>query len=267
MVAVAGLIDPTDRGGPGTNIVPLQKYPGRAAAAVFARQLAARLAGSFVFFSPGFDDRIDERLDDGLRVQDSMTAVGQALRGSPDSAVPRHLVGNQLAGGADLTDYDLFHAASWLSFEFYQSGHKGNRGAPCIYSDTPGVRPRRLPRAGADVALPLPGRRLHCQGLSRHPPARGRRSRPSTPKAPMRTSRSSPRTPTPRKESGTPATPAPCPAPSASPSPSRASTGGTIRRSTRTAISRTSPRPTTTWPGWQDSSTEAPGPTSNRAPT
>jgi hypothetical protein len=135
VVVVAGLIDPTDRGGPGTDITPPQKYPGKSAAEAFARQLAARLAGSFVFFSPGFDDKVSESLDGGLKVQDAMTAVGQALRGSPDSAAPRHLVGNQLAGGSALTDYDFFHpaTASWLNFEFYQSGHKGNQGLPCTY--------------------------------------------------------------------------------------------------------------------------------------
>ena len=33
-----------------------------------------------MFFSPGFDDKVTESLDDGLKVQDAMTAVGQALR-------------------------------------------------------------------------------------------------------------------------------------------------------------------------------------------
>ena len=50
IVMVAGVIDPTDRGGPGTHLTPSQKYPRKEAAAAFARQLAARLAGSFVFF-------------------------------------------------------------------------------------------------------------------------------------------------------------------------------------------------------------------------
>jgi hypothetical protein len=136
VVVVAGLIDPTDRGGSGTFIVPPQKYPRQAAAVAFARQLAARLAGSFVFLSPGFDDKIAELLDDNVtQVQSSMVAVGQALRG-PGGAAPRHLVGNQLGGGSALGDYDHFHAMPWLSFEFYQSGHKGNMGLPCNYSGT-----------------------------------------------------------------------------------------------------------------------------------
>ncbi len=157
VVVVAGLIDPTDRGGPGTEITPLQKYPGKSAAETFARQLAARLAGSFVFFSPGFDDKVTESLDDGLKVQDAMTAVGQALRGSPGGAAPRHLVGNQLAGGASLTDYDLFHAANWLSFEFYQSGHKGNQGTPCTYGD--GQEYARSVCRARELTL-----RFRCQG-------------------------------------------------------------------------------------------------------
>jgi hypothetical protein len=133
VVMVAGVIDPTDRGGSGTLIVPPQKYPRQVAAVTFARQLTARLSGSFVFFSPGFDDKIDELLDDGsTQVQYSMAAVGQALRG----AVPRHLIGNQLGGGSKLTDYDIFHNMPWLNFEFYQSGHKGNMGLPCNYTGT-----------------------------------------------------------------------------------------------------------------------------------
>ncbi len=157
VVVVAGLIDPTDRGGPGTEITPLQEYPGKNAAEAFARQLAARLAGSFVFFSPGFDDKVTESLDDGLKVQDAMTAVGQALRGFPGSAAPRHLVGNQLAGGSSPTDYDLFHAASWLSFEFYQSGHKGNQGPPCTYGD--GQEYARSVCRARELTL-----RFRCQG-------------------------------------------------------------------------------------------------------
>ncbi len=159
VVVVAGIIDPTDRGGPGTLLTPLQKYPLKDAAAAFARQLAARLAGSFVFFSPGFDDKVDELLDDSVtQTQASMTAVGQALRGT-GGAVPRHLVGNQLAGGAAFTDYDLFHSASWLSFEFYQSGHKGNMGSPCSYN-SPQEYARSVCRA-RELSL-----RFRCQGAA-----------------------------------------------------------------------------------------------------
>jgi hypothetical protein len=158
VVLVAGVIDPTDRGGPGTNLTPLQKYPGKSAAEAFARQLAARLAGSFVFFSPGFDDKVDEALEGGLTAQDSMTAVGQAIRGAAGSA-PRHLVGNQLAGGAAFTDYDLFHAASWLSFELYQSGHKGNQGTPCSYAS--GQEYARAVCRARELTL-----RFRCQGAA-----------------------------------------------------------------------------------------------------
>gem|GEM_PF-1999668 len=159
VVLVAGVIDPTDRGGPGTTLTPLQKYPRKEAAAIFARQLAARLAGSFVFFSPGFDDKVDEFLDDNVtKTQASMTAVGQALR-SIGGAAPRHLVGNQLGGSAALTDYDLFHSADWLSFELYQSGHKGNMSTPCNYSSTQEYA-RAVCRA-REISL-----RFRCQGAA-----------------------------------------------------------------------------------------------------
>ena len=158
VVLVAGVIDPTDRGGPGTNLTPPQKYPGKSAAEAFARQLAARLAGSFVFFSPGFDDKVDEALEGGGTTQDAMTAVGQAIRGIAGSA-PRNLVGNQLAGGAALTDYDFFHAADWLSFELYQSGHKGNQGLPCSYAS--GQEYARAVCRAREMTL-----RFRCQGAA-----------------------------------------------------------------------------------------------------
>jgi hypothetical protein len=155
VVVVGGVIDPTDRGGPGTNLTPLQKYPRKDAAETFARQLAARLAGSFVFLSPGFDDKTDELLEDGLQTRDAMTAVGAALHG----AAPRHLTGNQLAGGAALTDYDLFHGADWLSFEFFQSGHKGNLGSPCSYAS--GQEYARAVCRARELTL-----RFRCQGAA-----------------------------------------------------------------------------------------------------
>jgi hypothetical protein len=158
-VMVAGLVDPTDRGGPGTFITPLQKYPRLNTVAPFARQLAARLAGSFVFFSPGFDDKRAELLDDNVTtVQSSMVAVGQALRG-PGGAAPRHLVGNQLAGGSAFADYDFFHAMGWLSFEFYQSGHKNNTSAPCTYG-SPQEYARSICRA-RELSL-----HYRCQGAA-----------------------------------------------------------------------------------------------------
>ena len=158
-VMVAGLVDPTDRGGPGTFITPLQKYPRLNTVAPFARQLAARLAGSFVFFSPGFDDKVGELLDDNVTtVQSSMVAAGQALRGS-GGAAPRHLVGNQLAGGSAFADYDFFHAMGWLSFEFYQSGHKNNTSAPCTYG-SPQEYARSICRA-RELSL-----HYRCQGAA-----------------------------------------------------------------------------------------------------
>jgi hypothetical protein len=98
-------------------------------------------------------------LDDNVtKTQAAMTAVGQALRG-PGGAAPRHLVGNQLAGGAMLTDYDSFHGMSWLSFEFYQSGHKGNTGTPCTYN-SPQEYARSVCRA-RELSL-----RFRCQGAA-----------------------------------------------------------------------------------------------------
>jgi hypothetical protein len=132
VVVVAGLIDPMDRSGTNTNTsgntnVSLQ-FPTTAAATVFSRNLASRLANRYVIFSPGFDDWQTDPTADGKTAKDSMNAVGTALKLgglalSPIPAVPRHLVVEHLAGGSPFSDYDLFQGQPWLSFQLFQSGH------------------------------------------------------------------------------------------------------------------------------------------------
>ena len=127
MIVVAGVMDPMDRSG--TNTTNLhENFPNPDAATVFARNFAARLAGSYVIFSPAFDDRQYDLTVDGRTARDSMKAVGTALKVgglplSPVAAVPRHLVVNHLSGGSPLSDYDLFQNDPWLSFQMFQSGH------------------------------------------------------------------------------------------------------------------------------------------------
>ena len=131
MIVVAGVMDPMDRSGTNTQNLN-EKFPNPDAAVVFARNFAARLAGSYVIFSPGFDDRQNDLTVDGRHARDSMNAVGTALKvgGLPlpnsAAAVPRHLVVNHLAGGSALSDYDIFQNAPWLSFQMFQSGHAAN---------------------------------------------------------------------------------------------------------------------------------------------
>lgn len=121
VVVIAGLINPVGRGGTRKGDL----YPTPEDAAVFARNLAARLAGSFVIFSPGFDDRIDVRISPEATTRDSMEAVGRELA----EVAPRHLVANHLAGASPVADYAVFQGRSWLDFQLFQSGHALNQAA------------------------------------------------------------------------------------------------------------------------------------------
>lgn len=121
VVVLAGLINPVGRGG--TKAPEL--YPAPEDAAIFARNVAARLAGNFVIFSPGFDDRIDTRVSRGATVRDAMQAVGEELA----RTVPRHLAANHLAGASPVSDYQVFQGQGWLSFQLFQSGHARNLAA------------------------------------------------------------------------------------------------------------------------------------------
>lgn len=132
-VAIFGVIDPTDRGGQQGG------YPALEEAETFAQNLAARLAGYAVVYSPGFDDRKGLSVPGGPTVADSMKAVGGILGGctksagawtcptvSPSTLASMRLVGNQLAGSSALSDYDTFLAEPWLNIQLFQSGRGGN---------------------------------------------------------------------------------------------------------------------------------------------
>ncbi|HEY7215078.1 MAG TPA: DUF4038 domain-containing protein, partial [Thermoanaerobaculia bacterium] len=120
LLVVVDVMDPLNRAGTNQPISPAVKFPTRADAAVFARNFAARLAGSFVIFSPSFDARVgDPTAESGVTVAGLIDAVGTAIR----SAAPRHLIGVHLAGGSALSDYDQFQGKPWLSLQVFQSGH------------------------------------------------------------------------------------------------------------------------------------------------
>ncbi len=84
----------------------------------FAHWLAARLGGSFVVFSPGFDAA--KVVKDGVFLQ---AVVGQELK----RVNPLHLVTNHWAT-IDLPQIASLHNETWLDFEMFQSG--SNEGAP-----------------------------------------------------------------------------------------------------------------------------------------
>jgi hypothetical protein len=131
---VAGVMDPTVRGGENNGVS--KKFPASAEAKVFARNLAARLAGYFVVFSPSYDAKTTAATGanqsyDGLSVFDLVKMVGPAIQ----SAAPRHLIGAHLGGSNSLATYLLLNEESWLSVQLFQSGHGGtDAGTSCNFS-------------------------------------------------------------------------------------------------------------------------------------
>lgn len=110
VVLVAGLMEPRSEHPAGNGP---QNYPAPEEAASFARWLAARLAGSFVVLSPGFDS--PPIVKKGQNLQD---LVGRELA----SAAPRLLLTNHWAT-IDLAPIAAQHGAAWLGIEMFQSGH------------------------------------------------------------------------------------------------------------------------------------------------
>lgn len=125
LIVVAGVMDPLTRAGTNQGISPQVLYPRRNDAAIFARNLAARLAGSFVAYSPSFDSRAgDPTVETGVNVAGLIDAVGTSIR----SAAPRHLIGVHLAGASPLAEYDQFQSKPWLNLQVFQSGSGNNNG-------------------------------------------------------------------------------------------------------------------------------------------
>ncbi|MBN1670088.1 MAG: DUF4038 domain-containing protein [Kiritimatiellae bacterium] len=94
-------------------MAPTYDYPGSAEAQLFARNLAARLFGNFIMFSPSFDDAFENA--------PLMRDVGRALR----AATQEHLISNHFG---TIPVEDNLHTEPWLSFDMFQSGHNAWRG-------------------------------------------------------------------------------------------------------------------------------------------
>ncbi len=154
VVVLAGLVNPVGRGGGRSP----ELYPAVDDAVVFSRNVAARLAGNFVVFSPGFDDRID-------LVRASMEAVGREL----ERAVPRHLVTNHLAGASPAEDYAVFEEQRWLDFQLFQSGHALNPRACAgkTRQQCAAERARQLPLALRQPRLTKPD--INGEGAYEYP--------------------------------------------------------------------------------------------------
>jgi hypothetical protein len=116
VVLLAGVMDPLGNPSGGPAI-----YPEAEAAQTLARNLAARLSGSAVIFSPSFDDRY-------ATTSALIDAVGTTLSAS----APRQLVTAHLAGASSSDDYigaGGVHTLPWHDLEAYQSGHAFNLAA------------------------------------------------------------------------------------------------------------------------------------------
>lgn len=148
VVLVAGLNDPLDMG---TKLVPAN-YPYKADAVTFARNLAARLSGNFVLYSPAFDDSKDAR-DPNRPVSETQSQVMTAIATSLVPAQPvnaetrtRQLVTIHLAGGSDYADYNLFQSV--VDLHVFHSGHGNNN---CLAGEASQVcalrRAREMPLA------------------------------------------------------------------------------------------------------------------------
>jgi hypothetical protein len=127
LVVMTSVADPADRGGCRVS----QNYPRQGDSVIFARNLAARLAGNHVVFAINNDDWPGVLLDNSApsagTVDSTTLAVGPALK----AVVPRHLVTNHLAASANLSAYTAYQSSSWLDFQLFQSGHAGNVPVAC----------------------------------------------------------------------------------------------------------------------------------------
>ena len=89
-----------------------QRYPPPEQIAVLSRYVAARYRSFGVMFSPSFDS--------GIHEAETLAAAAAVREAAPDSLLTMHMgtgVGPR------------FHAADWLAFDMYQSGHNGGDAA------------------------------------------------------------------------------------------------------------------------------------------
>jgi hypothetical protein len=106
VVVVAGIMEPFS--------YPSPTFGSPQWLSIFGRNLAARLAGHHVIFSPGSDNALT------AQTQALINSVGTAIR----QAVPSHLVTYHAGGSTKCTDYTGFlQAQPWHDFHLYQSGH------------------------------------------------------------------------------------------------------------------------------------------------
>ena len=87
-------------------------YPTLADSQIYARNVAARLAGSFVITSPAFDRRVQDELP---RIQSIGTETNKVFG-------PKLLITNHMATNTTDAAAIQLHAEPWLDFQMFQSG-------------------------------------------------------------------------------------------------------------------------------------------------
>lgn len=100
---------------------PVGRWPALAEAKIFTRHLAARMAGSFVVFSPGFDNCFGSNpscVPDGYN---RIAEVAGVLR----ETVSRHLITNHF-GTVSESEHRPVQDDLWLGFQMVQSGHNNS---------------------------------------------------------------------------------------------------------------------------------------------
>lgn len=150
LVVLIGVMDPQ---GNASNQPADLKYPNAADAAIFARNLSARLAGSHVIYSPSFDDPLSA-------TSSLIDTVGTALR----NAAPRHLVTAHLAGASSICDYYSLHGRSWHQLHVFQSGHALNM-SNCVAGEDAYECAMRRARDIPDQLSPTPVVVPSCGGI------------------------------------------------------------------------------------------------------
>lgn len=98
---------------------------------IYARNVAARLSGSYVVFSPGFDrvPDVDPETCATAGTNSCLTAMPgklsckmRCIGETIEKTVPRHLVTNHYGGGTQLSAMQWFQGQGWLDFQMFQSG-------------------------------------------------------------------------------------------------------------------------------------------------
>jgi len=136
-VVIVGLMEGVIQSNAGGTWCP----PVLSVSEVFARNVAARFAGNFVIFSPGFDRRAGSAVCSGagsttLRIQD----IGGVIA----ATVPRSLVTNHWGGRTSGQEILSLQDDAWLGFQLFQSGQAGYAANPADQLTSLSCRARQL---------------------------------------------------------------------------------------------------------------------------